>query len=107
MDRTGIKGLGSVTMEVNHPAGGLEPTELHAPRVKDLSGKTICELSNGKWEDLRTFASIRESLQKRIPDVKIIPLTEFPVGSEQIDKESTIDLIVQKGCQAVITGNAA
>ena len=107
MKSTGIKGLGSMTMVVNHPAGGLEPTQFHATRLRDLNGKTICELSNGKWEDQRIFAAIRESLQKRFPDAKIIPLTEFPVGSEQIDKESTIDLIVQKGCQAVITGNAA
>lgn len=98
---------GPVTLKVYNPAGGFEVTQVHAPRLLDLNGKTICELSNGAWESPRTFVFIRELLQKQFADVRLIPFTEFPMGSEQIDKESTIDVLVQKGCQAVITGNAA
>jgi hypothetical protein len=98
--------VGPVTLNLYNPTGGTEVTQVHAPRLPNLNGKTICELSNGTWGDLRTFPLIRELLQRRFPDAKLIPFTEFPVGSEQIDKESTIDMVIKKGCQAVITGNA-
>ena len=97
----------SVALTVYNPTGAIKKTQSHAPRLTELGGKTICELSNGRWEDLRVFALIRELLGKRFPDAKIIPLTEFPVGAEQIVKERTIDLIVEKGCQGLIIGNAA
>lgn len=100
-------GAGRVSLEVRNPTGILEVVQSHAPRLNQLNGKTVCELSNGVWEDQRTFALIRQLLQKRLPDSKIIPFTEFPVGSEHIDKDSTIDALLAKGCEAVITGNAA
>jgi hypothetical protein len=50
---------------------------------------------------------LREQLLQRFSDLKIIPYTEFPRGTENIDKDSTIELLLQKGCDAVITGNAA
>ena len=59
------------------------------------------------WEDQRTFEKMRAELAKRLPDTKIVPFTEFPIGSELIDSEAAIDLLVSKGCDAVITGNAA
>jgi hypothetical protein len=96
-----------VTLHVHNPAGSVEVVQSHAARVEELDGRTICELSNGVWEDERTFAKIRESLQRRLPGARIVPFTEFPIGSEQIDNERTIDLLVEKGCQAVIAGNAA
>lgn len=95
-----------VTLKVFNPTGAFEVTQLHAPRLPDLRGKTICELSNGGWEDHRILPAIRELLRKRFPDAKFIPLNEFPIGTENIDKDSTIDMVVKKGCQAVITGMA-
>jgi hypothetical protein len=70
-------------------------------------GKTIGELSNGVWEDQRTFEKIRAELQKRLPDTTFVPFTEFPIGSEQIDSDAAIERLVAKGVDAVITGNAA
>ncbi len=52
-------------------------TPLHAPRLADLNGKTICELSNDNWEWQRTFPVIRELLQRQFPTAKIIPYTEL------------------------------
>ena len=95
-----------VTLEVLDPSGGYEVTALHAPRIDTLAGKTICELSNGSWEDGRTFPAIRDVLQRKYPDLKIIPFKEFPVGSLEIDSEDAVKLVKQKGCQAVIVGNA-
>ncbi len=65
--------ISGASLEVYDPTGTIEMTELYAPRLADLSGKTICELSDLTWEDHRTFPLIRELLQKRFPDVKIIP----------------------------------
>lgn len=93
-------------LEIYDPTGAVEITEVFAPRLADLNGKTICELSNGIWQDKRTFAAIREALQKRFPTAKIIPYTEFGVGRAEMETDENIDLLVKKGCDAVITGNA-
>ncbi len=104
----------SVTLQLYNPGGSFEVTQVFAPRAGDLSGKTICELSDGAWEDSRTFPLIRELLQHLYPMAKILPYTEFPHGSGDsaggenfpIDLDSTAALVKQKGCQAVIVGNA-
>ena len=91
-------------LTVHSPAGAFEISQPYADRLMDLSGKTICELSNGLWEDARIFGCIRGLLQKRFPDARIIPFTEFPIGTEQIDQESAVDLLLKKGCEAAIVG---
>jgi len=99
-----------VTLELYDPTGAVEVTQLHAPRLADLNGKTICELSDGTWEDHRTFPLIRELLQKQFPTAKFIPYTEFPHGSGPagylMDDDKVADMVKKRGCQAVITGNA-
>jgi hypothetical protein len=100
-------GAGSQRLSVLNPGGTLEVVQSHATRLGSLAGRTIGELSNGVWEDQRTFEAIRAELMKRLPGTKFVPFSEFPIGSEQIDSEAAIDLLVAKGCDAVITGNAA
>ena len=95
-----------IQLEVYNPAGDTKLVQSHAPRLETLAGKTICELSNGEWASERTFPAIRELLHKRFPDAKVIPFNEFPVGTEKIDDEATIDMVMRRGCQAVIAGNA-
>lgn len=97
---------GRVTLELYDPSGALEAPERHAPRLDTLAGKTICELSNGVWEAERTFPAFRELLQRQFPDARIVPYTEFPIGNNQIDVDEIVELLKQKGCQAVISGNA-
>jgi hypothetical protein len=97
-----------VAIEVYNPGGTARLTNVHAPRLDTLSGKTIGEVSNGSWEDSRTFPKIRESLQKRFPDARFVPYTEFPVDSTHIiDVEDIAELVKAKGCDGVIIGNAA
>ena len=96
-----------VTLEVFNPCGGIETTQLHAPRLDTLAGKTLCEISNASWEDRRTFARVRDLLQKRYPDLKIIPAAEFPMGTRSIDVDTIGDLVKEKGCDGAIVGNAA
>lgn len=99
---------GSVTLKVLYPPGVIEVTQLHATRLPDLNGKTICELSNARWGTERTFPAIRQLLQKRFPDAKIIPYNELLSGKRQIESAEQIgDMILEKGGQAVITGNSA
>jgi len=70
----------ATTLNVYNPTGGFEVTQLHAPRLPDLKGKTICELSNGGWEDHRILPAVRQSLAKQFPDAKFIPLDQFPIS---------------------------
>ena len=49
---------GPVTLELYDPSGAFEVVALHTPRLDTLEGKTICEISNGSWEDERTFPLI-------------------------------------------------
>ncbi len=93
-------------LEVYNPAGAIDITELHAPRLNNLRGKTICELSNRLWEDFRIFPKIRKSIKKRLPDEKIVPYTEFP-NIYGVKEDDLIERLKEKGCDAVIVGNAA
>ena len=98
--------ISGVSLEVYNPAGTIEITELYAPRLAELSGKTICELSDLTWEDRRTFPRIRELLQKRFPDIKIVPYTEFP-GIYGVEADVLAKVLKEKGCDGAIVGNAA
>ncbi|MBI2907180.1 MAG: hypothetical protein HYX92_05930 [Chloroflexi bacterium] len=83
-----------------------------APRLSDLSGKTVCEIWNGSFKGHITFPIIRELLRKRYPGIKVIPYDEFPVQHHHASTgqllerlDAAVALAIQKGCDAVITGN--
>ena len=94
------------SIEVYDPTGSNEAIVRHAPRLSDLNGKTICELSDRGWEDFRTFPLIRKLLQNRFPDARIIPYTEFPI-TIGIKNEVLSQVLSEKSCDAIIVGNAA
>jgi hypothetical protein len=96
----------AVELKLFNPSGAREVTTLFAPRLDTLAGKTICELSNNGWQAHRTFPLVRELLKRQFPTAKIIPYTEFPSGTDQIQTKKAIDAIKKVGCDAVITGNA-
>ena len=104
--RAGPQGAGDVVLEVYDPTGSIEVTQLHAPRLPDLNGRTICELGNGKWEDHRIFPVVRELLKKRYPDIKIIPFTEFTYGYD-IDDDTVAAMVKAKGGEAAIIASGA
>lgn len=100
-----------IKIEVYDPSGFSESMEpsYYAPRLPDLKGKTIGEISNGEhggWEIDRTFPLIRQLLKKRFSNIKIIPYTEFPSGVKGIDVDNIGDIVAASGCDAVIGGNA-
>jgi hypothetical protein len=95
-----------IKLEVYNPAGAIRTGNQHAPRLDTLNGKTIGELGDGQWRDEKTFPIIRRSLQERFPDLKVIPFTEFPKGQFGIDSDLIGPIVKEKGCDAVIIGNA-
>jgi len=82
-----------------------------APRIPDLNGKTICQVSNGLFRADDVFSAIEELMKERYPGVKIIPRKEFPTISPTGDVDKICgDLrkaLQEKGCDAVISSSGA
>jgi hypothetical protein len=95
-----------VTLQVYDPTGAFEITQTFAPRLADLNGKTICEVSDDSWQADRTFPAIRDLLQKQFPAAKIVPWNQLPVLSTTADIPTLEDAVKKAGCQAAIVGNA-
>ncbi len=93
-------------LEVFDPTGASEISELYAPRLANLKGKTICEIRTSDWESDRTFPFIRQLLQRRFPDIKIIPYTEL-LRTGEVTADVFSRLLKEKGCDGAIVGNAA
>ncbi len=84
-----------------------------APRLDNLEDKTVCELWNQSFKSNVTFPVIRELLKKKYPGIKIVPYTEMPKhhsmedqGATNEGSEELIAALKEKGCDAVISGNA-
>ena len=97
-------------LEVFDPCGSaLDANKFkYAPRLADLKGKTVGEISNRIWESDRIFPLIRDLLKKRFPDIKFVPYTDLPSGLDNIqDNEEIGDIVAAEGCDAVIGCSAA
>jgi hypothetical protein len=97
-------------MDVFDPCGSAPDANKfqYAPRLADLNGKTVGEISNRIWESDRIFPLIRDVLKKRFPDIKFVPYTDLPSGLDNIqDNEEIGDIVAAEGCDAVIGCSAA
>ncbi len=94
-------------LEVFDPSGATEITKLHASRLDDLEGKTLALLSDDMWQSHRMLPLLRGLLEQRYRGLTVIAETEFPMGSRAIDDERVADLMVQKGIDGAIIGNAS
>jgi hypothetical protein len=77
------------------------------PRVSDLKGKTICELSHRGFRDDEVFPLLRELLPKRYPGVKCVDHTVFGNihGTKEAEVIASLPTLLHKhGCDAVISG---
>ena len=96
-------------LRVFNPLSKVGPIAGNATRLDTLGGKTICEIwGTGHWKADITFPIIRELLQKRFPDAKFVPYTEFPRGRTQaypIPLDQVGQLLKNNGCDAVLLGN--
>ena len=101
--------------EVISPAGiDIVERKAAAPRLADLKGKTIGEIWNGVFKGDETFPILRRALERKFPDVRIVPFTEFPhfpgddrPASQRAAAQKIAALAKEKGCDAVISGNGA
>ncbi|MEM9681916.1 MAG: hypothetical protein AAF942_01505 [Pseudomonadota bacterium] len=95
------------TLEIFDPSGATEVTRLHAPRLTSLDGKTVAMISDDMWQSHRMLPLLKELLEARYDDITVIPETEFPMGNTAIDRDETVDMLVELGVDAVIVGNAS
>jgi hypothetical protein len=95
-----------VTLTLYDPTGAFQVSQTFAPRLEDLNGKTICEVTDDSWETDRTFPAIRQQLQKMYPTLKIVTFDQFPFLSTGTDVPGIEDAVKGKGCQGAIVGNA-
>jgi hypothetical protein len=78
-----------------------------APRLADLKGKTICELSDYGFKAEEIFPLVRKALSQRYHGIKFIEYSRFgnihgPQESEII--ASLAENLHQYGCDAIISG---
>lgn len=95
------------SLTVFDPSGAREITQLHATRLESLANKNIALLSDDMWQAHRMLPMIKDYLYATFPGIEVIPETAFPMGSTAIDRDETADLLIQRGVDAVIVGNAA
>ena len=97
-----------VELTVYEPTGSIAITQLHAPRLDTLDGKTIAFVSDDAWEDARTFAEIKRLIERDYPTVTIITQDNFIHGIEQITKANNgiPEKMKELGVDAAIIGNA-
>ena len=94
---------GPVTVDLYNPIGSTETTKLFSGRLDTLEGKTICEISNDRWESFRIFPLMRELLQGTYATATFVPYSEMPADT---DHEGIRKAVAEMGCDAVILGSA-
>lgn len=81
-----------------------------APRLADLSGKTVAELWDAKFHGAAIFAQLREELRALYPGIRFVEYTEFGNFYGPREKEilgGLADKLQRLRCDAVITGIGA
>ena len=77
------------------------------PRIADLNGKTICELSDYSFRGEEIFPIVRETLRKIYPDIKFVEYTQFgnTHGATEAEVIRALPSTLKKhGCDGVISG---
>jgi hypothetical protein len=96
-----------VKLTLLDPTGAQEITHLFAARLPDLNNKVVAELAvdPAKWQPHRTMPFIEQLLKKQFPDIRFIPMQEFPMGI-QVSENRVIQMVAARKPDAVIIGNA-
>ena len=86
---------------------GRPPRGAYAPRLDALEGRTIAFVSNGSYEEARSFAFLREALQRKY-HCSVIDRDAFPIGRGVLAKENNgvAETMAGLGADAAILGNA-
>ena len=93
---------------VYDPTGSIEITQVYAPRLDSLEGKTIAFISDDAWEDDRTFDLIKDLFAEKYPTTTILMQDNFPHGIDSITRENNgiPELLKEQNVDAAIVGNA-
>jgi hypothetical protein len=81
-----------------------------APRVRDLNGKTICELWDVIFRGETIYPLVRDYIKSRFPNVKFIDYSMFGNFYGPHEREVVAGLsenLRSRGCDAVIVGIGA
>lgn len=98
---------GPLKLEVLNPSGAFEVKYLPTSRTPDLKGKTICLQWQGGWRGDVIFPYLQQALTRRIPDAKVLAYTDLPVKHpDQMGEKAFVKAVKDRGCDAVILGNA-
>ncbi|MEI8034290.1 MAG: hypothetical protein WCH96_02285 [Betaproteobacteria bacterium] len=89
------------------PAGALDISQPHAPRLDTIAGKKIGIITNEQWQAYRTLPMIKSMFEEDFPGVDILPIDRFAQGNALIGEELTAQQVLESGVDAVIIGNAA
>lgn len=77
------------------------------PRIADLNGKTICELSDYSFRGEEIFPIVRESLRRQYPGIRFIEYMTFgnTHGSAETEVIQNLPAMLEaNGCDGVISG---
>ena len=77
------------------------------PRIADLNGKTICELSDYSFRGEEIFPIVRELLRQQYPNIKFVEYTNFGNTHGAAEAEVIHNLpamLKEHGCDGVISG---
>lgn len=96
-----------VTLEFYDPAGAVEVSQRHAPRLASLEGKRIGFVNNDMWQAYRMLPMLKEMFETDFERMELLPIDAFPLGNALISTEETAALVKGSGVDAVIIGNAA
>ena len=96
-----------IRLEFHDPAGVIEVTRPHAPRLSSLEGRRIGILTNEHWQAHRMLPLLSQLITADFPGTQVLPIDTFPQGNTQIGTEETAALVKKSGVDAVIIGNAA
>ena len=100
--------MGETDYQVVWPLGKLAyPNMTLKPRIPDLNGKTICELSDFIFRGEEIFPAVREGLRKIYPDIKFVEYNQFGNihGSNEVEFIRSLPTMLKEcGCDGVISG---
>jgi hypothetical protein len=95
---------GPVTLEVFDPFGPVEVTQLFAPRLDTLEGKTIA-YAEGTWMVGTAKPLVLELLQNQFPTLEVVDIPDYTDIMAMPD-DQVAGMLKDKGLDAVIVGNA-
>ena len=64
-------------------------------------------LSDDMWQTHRMMPLLKARLESTFANIRVIPETEFPMGTKAMDTEAAVDQLIAARVDAVIVGNAA